>query len=97
MVCTHKWHIIRKTHSNTISIEPRDRSEVAKGFSKLSQNEKWVLSTGTVVEDKLYDFSKSCLSSHPSQSLILDINDLDVYVENKIFAAKQVQRNQELS
>jgi hypothetical protein len=55
-------------------IEPKERTEVGNGFKTLIESRKWTLSTGTIVEDKLYGFGKTCYPSHPSQSLILALN-----------------------
>lgn len=60
-------------------------------FKMLDERKKWVLSTGTVVEDKLYSFGKSSFSNHPSQSFILDLNDSDIYVENKVFTHHEME------
>lgn len=40
-----------------------------------------------------YSFGKSCFWSRPSRSLILDLDDLDIYVKNQVF----VRRNQNVS
>jgi shikimate kinase len=53
------------------------------------------LSTGTIVEDKLYSFGKTCFSNHPSQSLILDLNDLDIYVKKSKKLKRIVMREWE--
>ncbi|KAI9018724.1 hypothetical protein CLU79DRAFT_847064 [Phycomyces nitens] len=49
--------------------------EIAKTFSSLDRSNMWTLSTGTVVELKMEEFSKTCNFDHPSHSLILDPDD----------------------
>ncbi|KAG2198336.1 hypothetical protein INT46_010415 [Mucor plumbeus] len=71
--------------------ESKKRPEVDNGFKKLVESKKWILSTGTIVEDKLYSFGKTCFSNHPSQSLILDLNDLDIYVKSEVFTPQGIE------
>lgn len=77
-------YYMENSYCYTTSIEPKKHPEVDNGFKKLIESKKWILSTGTVVEDKLYSFSKTCFSNHPLQSLILDLYNLDIYVKNEV-------------
>lgn len=51
-------------------------------FNRLEEKNKWLLSTGKVVENTMYKFSKSCLVDHPSCSMILDLDD-KTYLKEK--------------
>lgn len=51
-------------------------------FNRLEEKNKWLLSTGKVVENMMYKFSKSCLVDHPSCSMILDLDD-KTYLKEK--------------
>ena len=82
---------MENSYCYTTSIEPKKRPEVDNGFKKLVESKKWILSTGTVVEDKLYSFGKTCFSNHPLQPLILDLNDLDIYVKNEVFTPQEIE------
>lgn len=82
---------MENSYCYTTSIESKKRPEVDNGFKKLVESKKWILSTGTIVEDKLYSFGKTCFSNHPSQSLILDLNDLDIYVKSEVFTPQGIE------
>ncbi|KAI9018723.1 hypothetical protein CLU79DRAFT_705632 [Phycomyces nitens] len=63
------------TSSVKSSLSAIDKQEIAKIFSSLDRSNMWTLSTGTVVELKMEEFSKACNFDHPSHSLILDPDD----------------------
>ncbi|KAI8968841.1 hypothetical protein BDF20DRAFT_990731 [Mycotypha africana] len=49
------------------------------------------LSTGTVVENQLYEFGKLQIEEHPSQSLIFDVNDSELYNKHGIFTSGEIE------
>lgn len=73
-----------------IFLVPRDHPVIAASFEELDDEEKWIFSTGTVVEDVLYNFSKQCVVDHPSCSISLDLNDL-TYVNEKLFTKEELE------
>jgi predicted nuclease of restriction endonuclease-like RecB superfamily len=81
--------IIFFIHRLLIAAKPR--SEVEEFFRTLKHNDKWILSTGTKVEDGLYAFGKSQIEDHPSQSLIFDPNDSESYIKNGIFTKEEIE------
>ncbi|KAI9006744.1 hypothetical protein CLU79DRAFT_712321, partial [Phycomyces nitens] len=52
---------------------------------------KWTLSTGTVVENQLYEFGKLQIGDHPSQSLIFDANDSELYIKHGTFTSDEIE------
>jgi TolB-like protein len=73
-----------------IFLVPREHPVIVASFEELDDEEKWTLSTGTVVEDVLYNFSKQCVVDHPSCSIILDLDDL-TYVNKKLFTKEELE------
>ncbi|KAI8069862.1 uncharacterized protein B0P05DRAFT_639400 [Gilbertella persicaria] len=69
----------------------KPRAEVEESFRVLRNNDKWILSTGTVVEDNLYAFGKLQIGDHPSQSLIFDPGDSELYVKNDVFTEEEIE------
>lgn len=51
---------------------------------------KWRLSTGKIVEDALYEFSKQCLVDHPACSMILDLQDKN-YLKEGVFTEAEME------
>jgi hypothetical protein len=47
-----------------ITTEPRP--EIEKSLRTLNNNDKWVLSTRTIINDNLYDFGKSRIGDYSS-------------------------------
>ncbi|ORE13962.1 hypothetical protein BCV71DRAFT_267884 [Rhizopus microsporus] len=78
-----KKHIKHTITDGEIKKDPK----VDNGFKKL------ILSTKTVVEDKLYGFGKTCVFNHPSQSSILDLNELDIYLKKRNVHTTRNRRN----
>lgn len=74
----------------TLFLVPKEHPENAASFKGLNDKEKWKLSTGTVVEDVLYEFSKRCIVDHPACSMILDLEDL-TYVNEKLFTTGEIE------
>ncbi|KAI7889881.1 uncharacterized protein EV154DRAFT_268247 [Mucor mucedo] len=58
-------------------------------FHRLEEKNKWILSTGKVVEDVLNKLSKSCLVDHPSCSMILDLDD-KTYIKEGLFTQEEI-------
>lgn len=56
----------------------------------MEKKEKWVLSSGAIVEDRLYDFAKTCIIDHPSCSWIIDTDDLTL-IEKGVFTEEEMQ------
>ncbi|KAL7324023.1 hypothetical protein PS15p_210597 [Mucor circinelloides] len=69
----------------------KPRAEVEESFRALRNNDKWTLSTGTVVEDNLYAFGKLQIGDHPSQSFIFDVNDSELYIKHGIFTSEEIE------
>ncbi|KAI7857762.1 hypothetical protein BDC45DRAFT_532593 [Circinella umbellata] len=67
------------------------RAEVDECFNTLKHNNKWILSTGKIVEDSLYAFGKLQIGDHPSQSLIFDLGDTDSYIKNGVFTEQEIE------
>ncbi|KAI7905775.1 uncharacterized protein BX663DRAFT_468531 [Cokeromyces recurvatus] len=70
--------------------EPASHPEFEKSYSKLNNAYKWMLSTGKIVEDALYNFSKKLLVDHPSNSFIIDVDD-QTYLKHNIFTEKELE------
>lgn len=68
---------------------PRLHPALEASFNRLEEKNKWLLSTGKVVENTLYKFSKSCLVDHPSCSMILDLDD-KTYLKEKLFTQEEI-------
>ena len=60
-------------------------------FESLTNEDKWTLSTGTVVEDQLYEFGKLQIGEHPSQSFIFDVNDSELYIKHGTFTSGEIE------
>ncbi|KAG0929241.1 hypothetical protein G6F57_012745 [Rhizopus arrhizus] len=69
----------------------KERAEVEEGFKLLRNDDKWMLSTGKIVEDSLYTFGKLHIADHPSQSLIFDAENAASYIENNVFTLEEIQ------
>ncbi|CAB4407224.1 unnamed protein product [Rhizophagus irregularis] len=61
-----------------------DYEKFREKYSSMETSKKWRLSTGTVVEDKLYDFGLRCAREHLSHSFILDPDD-ENYLNEGVF------------
>ncbi|KAI8081081.1 hypothetical protein BDF21DRAFT_451967 [Thamnidium elegans] len=70
---------------------PKARPEVDTSFKSLKNENKWTLSTGTVVEDQLYEFGKLQIREHPSQSFIFDVNDSELYIKHGTFTSGEIE------
>jgi hypothetical protein len=68
---------------------PREHPANVASFKSLNDEEKWKVSTGTVVEDVLYEFGKRCIVDHPACSMILDLEDI-TYVNEKLFTTEEI-------
>ncbi|SRR6266542_1193170 len=44
-----------------IKLSPFDYDDFTEKYCKMDDNKKWVLTTGTVVEDALYEFGMKCV------------------------------------
>lgn len=58
-------------------------------LSNLLDSEKWVLSTGKVVDNTLREFNKLCLVDYPSASMIIDLDD-NTYAKEEIFTESEL-------
>ncbi|OBZ86059.1 hypothetical protein A0J61_05886 [Choanephora cucurbitarum] len=67
---------------------PRLHPTLEASFNRLEEKNKWLLSTGKVVEDTLYKFSKSCIVDRPSCSMILHLDD-KTYLKEKLFTQEE--------
>lgn len=63
-------------------------------FLSMSNDKKWMLSDGTYVEDKMFNFGMKCTYEHLCHSWILDPEDKS-YVQHKIFSEKQLKEIKE--
>lgn len=70
---------------------PKARPEVDTSFESLRNENKWTLSTGTVVENQLYEFGKLQIGDHPSQSFIFDVNDSELYIKHGTFTSDEIE------
>lgn len=68
---------------------PKEHPDNTASFESLNDEKKWKLSTGTIVEDVLYNFSKRCIVDHPACSMILDLDDT-TYVKEKLFTIQEI-------
>ncbi|ORX53067.1 hypothetical protein DM01DRAFT_1049958 [Hesseltinella vesiculosa] len=55
----------------------------------MDDEKKWILSTGSVVEDKLYEYACTKADEHLSHSFILDVNDA-TYVKDGVFTTDEI-------
>ncbi|GBC08304.1 hypothetical protein RclHR1_08000001 [Rhizophagus clarus] len=60
-----------------------------KVYEKFQDSRKWVLSTGKVVEDVLYNFASKCSYEHASHSFIIDPTDQS-YIKEGIFTEEEL-------
>lgn len=72
-------------------LAPRARQEVDTSFESLKNENKWSLSSGTVVEDQLYKLGKLQIGDHPSHSFIFDANDSELYIKHGIFTSGEIE------
>ncbi|CAO3683976.1 unnamed protein product [Rhizopus stolonifer] len=68
---------------------PKEHPANTASFESLNDKEKWKLSTGTIVEDVLYNFSKRYIVDHPACSMILDLDDT-TYLKEKLFTTQEI-------
>ncbi|KAI7896379.1 uncharacterized protein EV154DRAFT_598334 [Mucor mucedo] len=68
---------------------PREHLANAASFKGLNDEEKLTLSTGTIVEDILYEFIKRYIVDHPTCSMILDLKDM-TYANKGLFTIKEI-------
>ncbi|KAG1147698.1 hypothetical protein G6F37_003905 [Rhizopus arrhizus] len=61
-----------------------------RSFTLMKEEDKWHLSTGKCVEDKLYAFGMQCVEEHPSHSLIVDVSDKNL-VKYKVFSKNEIE------
>ncbi|GET03382.1 C2H2-type zinc finger transcription factor [Rhizophagus clarus] len=66
-----------------------DYEKFRQKYNNMETSKKWLLSTGTVVEDKLYDFGLKCTREHLSHSFILDPDD-ENYLNEGIFTKDEL-------
>ncbi|POG66039.1 hypothetical protein GLOIN_2v1660799 [Rhizophagus irregularis DAOM 181602=DAOM 197198] len=59
-----------------------DYEKYKKSYTEMNNSNKWVLTTGTVVEDVLYNFSLRCKYEHLAHSFILDPDDNNYLIES---------------
>lgn len=60
-------------------------------FESLKNENKWTLSTGTVVENQLYKFGKLQIGEHPSQPFIFEVNDSELYIKDGTFTSGEIE------
>ncbi|KAI8080312.1 hypothetical protein BDF21DRAFT_418801, partial [Thamnidium elegans] len=91
MSCTTHYETIQELglHLKTCH-EPAHHPELDKCYSRLDDTDKWVLSTGKVVKDTLYNFSKRLIVDHPSNSFIIDVDD-QTYLKQNIFTERELE------
>lgn len=58
-------------------------------YKSMVDKDKWVLKTGTVVEDNLFKFGKKCKFEHLCHSFIIDPND-ETYLQRKVFTEEEL-------
>jgi hypothetical protein len=58
-------------------------------YKSMTEKEKWVLKTGTVVEDNLFKFGKKCKFEHLCHSFIIDPND-ETYLQRRVFTEEEL-------
>ncbi|CAG8618387.1 1540_t:CDS:10, partial [Acaulospora morrowiae] len=67
-----------------------DYKKYEKSYAKLDDSKKWVLTTGTVVEDALYKFGLRCKYEHLAHSFVLDPDD-HTYLKENIFTESELR------
>ncbi|CAJ0641965.1 12991_t:CDS:2 [Entrophospora sp. SA101] len=60
----------------------------------MKEENKWKLSTGTVVENRLYKFGIECKYEHLAHSLIIDPND-ENYINQNVFTREELEEIKE--
>ncbi|RCH82884.1 hypothetical protein CU098_007348 [Rhizopus stolonifer] len=70
---------------------PKTKPEADTSFESLKNKNKWTLSTGTVVENQLYEFGKLQVGDHPSQSFIFDVNDSELYIRHGTLTSGEIE------
>lgn len=74
---------------NSRKMNVYDYEKYEKSYAKLDDSNKWVLTTGTVVEDALYKFGLRCKYEHLAHSFVLDPDD-DTYLKENVFTESEL-------
>ncbi|GAA5802788.1 hypothetical protein HPULCUR_008263 [Helicostylum pulchrum] len=64
-------------------------SDLIKSFRNLDHSNKWILSNGKCVDNKLFLFTLQCREEHPSKQFIMDVADL-TYVQYDVFTEEEL-------
>ncbi|CAG8698341.1 14789_t:CDS:10 [Funneliformis caledonium] len=59
-------------------------TEFEKTYLEMNDSDKWILSTGKIVEDALYNFGIKCRHEHLCHSFVIDPND-KIYINEEVF------------
>ncbi|KAG9287625.1 hypothetical protein G9A89_023975 [Geosiphon pyriformis] len=72
------------------SISEPDYESFTRAYNGMKNDKKWVLSTGTIVEDALYNFGIKCMHEHLSHSFVIDPDD-ENYLNEGIFTQHELE------
>ncbi|KAI7854018.1 hypothetical protein BDC45DRAFT_535895 [Circinella umbellata] len=61
--------------STAVLLSSSDKEKIIDMYDALEEEKKWTLSSGTVVEDVMYEYAKECNFFHPVHFLMLDLTD----------------------
>ncbi|RGB24452.1 hypothetical protein C1646_747795 [Rhizophagus diaphanus] len=60
----------------------------------MNDSDKWILSTGKIVEDVLYNFGIKCRHEHLCHSFVIDPND-NIYIDEEVFTETELDEIRE--
>ncbi|CAG8713454.1 11809_t:CDS:10 [Funneliformis mosseae] len=64
-------------------------TEFEKTYLKMNDSDKWILSTGKIVDDVLYNFGIKCRHEHLCHSFVIDPND-NIYIDEEVFTETEL-------
>ncbi|CAG8828888.1 4250_t:CDS:10 [Gigaspora margarita] len=74
---------------NSSEMPSLDFKKYKETYSKMEDAKKWTLTTGTIVENALYNFGLRCKHEHLSHSFVLDPND-GTYLNENVFTESEL-------
>ncbi|RUP43198.1 hypothetical protein BC936DRAFT_137490, partial [Jimgerdemannia flammicorona] len=67
-----------------------DYESFTRAYNSMENDKKWVLTTGTIVEDALYDFGVKCMHEHLCHSFVVDPDD-ENYLNEGVFTQHELE------
>ncbi|CAG8763080.1 2604_t:CDS:2, partial [Funneliformis caledonium] len=70
-----------------------DYEKFCQKYSSMKTSKKWLLSTGTAVEDKLYDFRLKCIRKHFIDKAFENLGDVEAVRDESFSLASSERKN----